>query len=256
MYANISSKFNTNTAKLLYNGEPNVKGAILDLKIFKHINWLECTNSNLGSIININKNVIYIRCDLNNITGFDNLPDKLNTLICSNNKITNLDNLPEKLKKLICSNNKITNLDNLPHNLEYLDCIHNNIQKIDNLPWNIKELVIELNNHYSLDYLPESLRVLTLHNKYITCVNREINLENLPVLLEIIHFDIDEKPKIIGNTTNWVIKKDRIIRKKYAEIHEQPKTFSPTSIDYLDCKNDYNEDEYRWLSYSYSYDSD
>lgn len=84
MYAKISSKFNTNTQKLLYNGEPNVLGAILDLKNFKHINWLECSYSNLG-------------------------------------------------------------------------------------------------------------------------INSEINLENLPVSLEIIHFEMYKEPKIIGNTTNWVI---------------------------------------------------
>jgi len=215
MYAKISSKNHINIRNFCYNGEPNIKGTILDLKIFQFINWLECSNSNLGSIINVNKNVIYIDCTYNFITELNNLPEKLNTLNCSNNSITELNDLPEKLKKLICSNNKITELNNLPSNLEYLDCSNNNIQKLDNLPLNIKDLVIGLNMIDNFDYLPESLKVLVFHDKYGLWKEKELNLENFPISLEIIHFDTNNILKIIGNTTNWEFKKNHITRKKY-----------------------------------------
>lgn len=245
MYAKISKKIDTKTQKLLYNSEPNAEGAILDLKNFKYIFCLECQYSKLGLIININQNVIYIDCKYNFITRFDNLPEKLNTLNCSNNQITYLDNLPEKLKKLICSNNKITELNNLPQNLEYLDCDKNDIQKLDNLPWNIKELVVGLNMISSLDYLPETLKILNLRNDPFdnSLKENKLNLENLPVSLEIIHTDEYKQLIIIGNKTNWKINKDCIVRKKYIETHEQPKTFSPTLSNYLDNIGD-DEDEY------------
>ena len=256
MYAKISQKINTSIQKFYYNEKLNEMGAILDLKKFKYINWLECYDSNLGSIININKNIIYINCSINSILVLDNLPEKLNTLNCSGNKITNLDNLPEKLKKLICSNNKITNLDNLPPNLEYLDCVGNNIQKLDNLSWNIKELVVGFNEPYTLDYLPESLKIIVFCDVYNNWRKKELNLKNLPVSLEIIHFNTNELPKIIGNISNWEFKKNHIINKKYIEIHEQPKTFSPTYVDYLDYENidceNYDYDHY----YDYDYDYD
>lgn len=56
-------------------------------------------------------------------------------------------------------------------------------------------------------------------------------------------------------------KKDRIVRKKYIELYEQPKTFSPTFVDYLNGKNDYERkisicgkyyiDDKSWYDYIY-----
>lgn len=63
--------------------------------------------------------------------------------------------------------------------------------------------------------------------------------------MEIIYFITNNKrrPKIIGNMINWKFKKYSIIRKKYIETYEQPKTFFPTLSNYLDNIGD-DEDEY------------
>jgi hypothetical protein len=141
---------------------------------------------------------------------------------------------------------------------------------MDNLSWNIKELVISLDIAASLDYLPESLKILTFRHpeklKMITYtisankasiyyVNRKLNLDNLPMSLEIIYFNTNKEVKIIGDISNWEFKKYRVVRKKYIDIYEQPKTFSPTSANYSDDENDIDDedDEYGVKNTSYYY---
>lgn len=84
----------------------NIDG-ILDLKSFKKIKELICSN--------------------NKITFLDNLPSDLIKLDCSNNQLVNLDNLSSDLTELICYYNKLVNLDNLPTQLIKLNCSYNQL---------------------------------------------------------------------------------------------------------------------------------
>ena len=167
--------------KKLYNNEYNKQIAILDLKKFNYLEWIESTHNNINKIINICKHVLYLNCQINCIIELNDLPPNLNTLNCSFNQLIHLNNLPPKLKRLICHDNNIIELNNLPTNLEYLDCSMNPIKSLDNLPFTLISLVCgndELNN---LDFLPDSIKYLEIKNKYAPYLKFDVILENLPI---------------------------------------------------------------------------
>ncbi len=173
-------------------------GDIKEIKYFKNLQVLDCSNNNLTSIPTLPSNLKDFSCFFNNVTTIDSLPLNLINLTCSNNLLTNLPPLPATLIKLWCDNNKLTNLPTLPTNIQDLVCSNNLITSlpsilpntiyrlrcsgnlltsIPSLPINLNELICGGNLFTQLPFLPNSISVLWCENGSLT------SFPNLPYFL-------------------------------------------------------------------------
>lgn len=105
-----------------------------DLRRFKKLKKLDCSNNNLTSLPRLPKKLKDLNCSKNELTCLHTLPVNLNYLNCEKNKLTSLPELHNRLVKLYCSNNKLNSLPALPSHLYHLDCSRNKIYRFPSIP--------------------------------------------------------------------------------------------------------------------------
>ena len=178
--------------KILNISNCGLKG-VLDLKEFKYLEELYCSNNEITEIINLLRDIKYLGCSNNKLQTLEiyEKDDKykrimLQKLICLSKKIKYLDCRFNKLEKLQHNINKkikypktLTHLElgyrfnkeinNLPDSIIYLRLYDNEFYKKINQK-NIIEAITELKLSYEfngfVNKLPKNLTQLTFYSKY------------------------------------------------------------------------------------------
>ncbi|WP_215695982.1 hypothetical protein [Clostridium sp. MCC353] len=106
----------------------------LDVRAFKHLQYLRCSDNHLTEIIVDNDCIDIISCSGNNISAL-NLSDQayqsLKTLTCNHNLLERLDvSKSTSLRELNCSNNYLTSLS-VNSGINELNCSFNELTALD-----------------------------------------------------------------------------------------------------------------------------
>jgi uncharacterized repeat protein (TIGR01451 family) len=135
---------------------------INEVKYFKRLKILNCSETGLHSIPELPDSLEELNAAGNSLTYLSNLPRSLKTLQISYNLITSINpgGLPDSLLILDCSNNKLTSLPLLPTKLKSLVCSSNVITVLPSLPPTLTSLACINNQIKCLPFLPDSLSSL------------------------------------------------------------------------------------------------
>lgn len=217
---NITNKllkqYNTKTTEInLLNR--NIIG-ILDLKKFKKLKILICSNNQITQIINLPEGLIHLECDNNNIT----------CLYLSNNfEIVNCEGNP--IEKLIYDIN--IRPDKYPDTLRYLTLGENFNQNINNLPNTTTHLTLNMIKYKYINKLPVSITHLTLGENF----NQEIN--NLSSSIKKINIHNINQLKSLNKKYHKLIKNIYLSKKNIVEL----RTFNYTNSNIKHCFVNNNE---------------